>query len=110
MASLHRIMDLVAVQQAALEQAAGKVGEKLSRLKMHERVTGDADLSRLLELETLSMAIIGKADLWHTLTEVAKTDNRLADVDLVRLSDRARDQLQSVQERHRTVAAATFAR
>jgi len=108
MASLHRIMDLVAVQQSALGQAAGKAGEKLSRLKMHERVTGDADLSRLVELETLSMGIAGKADLWQTLTEVARTDARLGDVDLERLTGRAQDQLQSVRERHRMVAATMF--
>ncbi len=42
------------------------------------RVTGDADLSRLLELETLSMGITGKADLWQSLTEAPKTDTRLA--------------------------------
>ncbi len=109
MASLHRIMDLLGVQQAALKQAAGKVGEKLSRLKVHERVTGDADLSRLMELETLSMGITGKADLWQALTELAKTDTRLADADLPRLSVRAKDQLESVQQHHRQVAASLFA-
>ncbi len=97
------------MQQAALKQAAGKVGEKLSRLKVHERVTGDADLSRLLELETLSMGITGKADLWHALTELAKTDTRLADADLTRLSSRAEEQLKSVQQHHRQVAASMFA-
>jgi hypothetical protein len=108
MASLHRIMDLLEVRPVTLKQMAGKVGEKVSRLKLHEGVTGDPDVSRLLELETLSVGITGKADLWQTLTELARTDTRLADVDLARLTDRAQDQLQRVREQHRLVAATMF--
>ncbi|MDQ6838795.1 MAG: hypothetical protein M3137_10810 [Actinomycetota bacterium] len=108
MSSLHRIMDLLQVQPAALKQAAGKAGEKLSRLKLHEKVTGDADLSRLLELETLSAGITGKSDLWQALTELAKTDTRLAGVELARLGTRAKAQLKSVQQQHRKVAATLF--
>jgi len=108
MASLHRILDLLEVHPAALKQAAGKVAEKVSRLKLHETVTGDADLSRLLELETLSMGITGKADLWQSLTELAKTDPRLADIDLPRLKSRAKEQLKGVQDHHRQVAAGLF--
>jgi len=108
MASLHRTMDLLEVQPSALKHAAGKAGEKLSRLKLHENVTGDADLSRLLELETLSAGITAKIDLWQALTVLAKTDTRLADVELARLSTRAKAQLKSVQQHHRQVAAALF--
>ena len=109
-AALEDIMERLGVPQAALKQAAGRVAEKLSRLKLHERVVGDAGVSQLMELEALSGGITAKAALWRTLTELAHTDARLAGVDLQRLSGRGRDQLQQVAEHHRQVAATTFGR
>ncbi len=50
------------------------------------------------------MGVTGKAALWDTLTDLARTDTRLRGVDLQRLSGRADDQLQSVMEHHRQVA------
>ena len=108
LASLEEIMERLSVPKAGLKQAAGKVAEKLSRLKLHEKVLGDAGLSQLMELESLTMGIIAKAALWETLSELAAGDERLAGVDLQRLAARAQDQLQRVQEHHRQVAASTF--
>jgi len=108
-AALVEIMDHLGVQKSALKQAAGKLGETLSRLKLHDRVTGGAGLSQLLELESLVMGISGKAALWETLTELARTDTRLRGIDLQRLSGRAQDQLGAVREEHRKVAATAFA-
>jgi len=102
-------MELLGVQKSALKQAAGMVAETLSRLKLHKRVTGDADLSQLLELESLAMGITGKAALWETLIELARTDTRLRGVDLQGLRVRAQEQLGAVRDEHRKVAAAAFA-
>ncbi|MBA3266654.1 MAG: hypothetical protein H0T70_00130, partial [Acidimicrobiia bacterium] len=61
-------------------------------------------------LTAIEEDIAAKAALWQALTELARTDARLAGVDLQRLSGRARDQLQQVAEHHRQVAATTFGR
>ncbi len=107
-AALEDVMARLGIAQAKIKQAAGKVAEKLTRLKLHEKVVGDAGLSQLMELETLAVGITGKIALWQTMAEVASTEPRLADVDLPGLSGRAQDQLQGVQEHHRQVAAASF--
>lgn len=106
--TLEDVMRRAGVERAALKQAAGHLAEKLGRLRLHQRITGDPGLSRLLELEALIMGVTGKLALWRALGEVAGGDDRLADVDFEVLVGRAQEQLSGLEEHHRIVATQAF--
>jgi hypothetical protein len=103
--TLEGLMESLEIGQSAVKQAAGWGAEKLTRLKLGTRVTGSPDLTRLLEMETLSIGIEGKLAMWLALKEIAGVDARLAGTDFDRLVERARLQRQKL-EPHRLEAAA----
>ncbi len=107
-ATLQTIMERLGVEQGGAKAMAGRVAERVSRLRLHEKVTGDPDLSRVLELETLIMGVTGKLRLWHSLQASVGADERLASVDLDALVRRAHDQLAGLDEHHRESAAQAF--
>ncbi|HEX2191739.1 MAG TPA: hypothetical protein VHH09_00960 [Acidimicrobiales bacterium] len=106
--TLEGVMDRLGVEKGGPKATAGRVVEKVSRLRLHEKVTGDPDLSRVLEMETLVMGVTGKLQLWHSLQELGPSEPRLADVDLEALVRRAHEQLAGLDEHHREAAARAF--
>ncbi len=107
-AALEDVMGRVGVETTVVKQAAGRLAERLSRLRMHHTVTGDPGLSRLMELEALILGVTGKLALWQTLQELAPREPRLAGVDFEGLLGRAREQLRGLEEHHRAMAADAF--
>jgi hypothetical protein len=87
---------------------AGLVAERLGRLKLNGQLTGYSDLSRLLELEGLTIGVRGKHALWQNLRS-AGIQEHVPDIALDRLIERAEAQLSGL-ERHRLAAAATALR
>lgn len=104
--TLATLMERLGIERARIKQAMGAAVERLSRLRLHDAVTGDPDLSRLMELEALDMGVTGKLALWRTLQELALTDARLAGADLDTLVKRAKAQLVQIEEHHRETARA----
>ena len=104
--TLAEVMTRLGVVRSTPKQVAGKVLETLSRLRLNERITGSADVTRLLELETLSLGIEGKLLLWRSLSQVAAARPDLAAFDLAAFATRAVSQRAGV-ERFRLEAAAT---
>jgi hypothetical protein len=90
--ALETIMDTLGVPQDALKQGAAWVAEKLGRLKLNGQVTGYSDLSRLVELEGLSIGVEGKASLWRSLKLLSASDERLDGAHLDELIGRAESQ------------------
>jgi len=103
--TLETIMDRLGVPRSSAKQLGGKVLETLSRLRLNERVTGSPHVTRLMELETLSLGIEGKLALWRSLEQVAAERPDLAELDLPALADRAVDQRAGL-EPYRLEAAA----
>jgi hypothetical protein len=101
-ATLLDIMKLLNVAPGSLKQAGARIGEKLMRAKSSNIVTGDEDLSRLLELEALCIGIAGKKAGWLALE--AAGHSALATVDFDRLIKRA-DAQRDRMETHRLEAA-----
>lgn len=97
---LLAIMRLLDVEEQTVKQLAGAVAERASRFKFEVFDEGAGDMNRVLELESMLMGIEGKAALWRALQLLARTERRLAGVDLDRLLARA-DQQQDGVERHR---------
>jgi hypothetical protein len=101
-AALEELMGQLEVPRHPVKDAAGRVLERVSRLRLN--LTGDAELTRLLETEALSLGIEGKLSLWAALKEATAGDPRLAGTDLDRLIERARTQ-RAALEPHRLEAA-----
>jgi hypothetical protein len=97
-------MDTLDAAKDPVKQLAAWAGEKLGRLKLNGQFTGYSDLSRLEELEGLSLGVEGKLSLWRSLKNVADHDSRLATADLDRLVERAQRQREEL-EVHRLEAA-----
>ncbi len=103
-ATLEGLMERLGIQQSPIKQAAGWIGEKVSRLKLSETMTGDQDLKRLLEFEMLSLGIEGKLSMWRALIEVSDSHAELAATDLARLAKRAESQRANLEDHRLQVA------
>jgi hypothetical protein len=104
-ASLEDLMEGLGIEKSSVKQAVGWGLEKLSRLRINKQLIGSSELTRLLQIETLSLGVEGKLAMWRALQEVAAVDARLAATDFDRLIARARQQRETL-EPHRLEAAA----
>jgi hypothetical protein len=103
--TLHGLMERLGVGKSPVKQATGWVFEKVTRLRFNRQLTGSEDLTRLLETETLSLGIEGKAAMWQVLKGIDGLDAELGGADFDRLIFRARQQREAL-ELHRLEAAA----
>ena len=101
---LKQLIDRIGEPKNPIKQAGGWVLEKLTRVRFDERVTRSADLSRLLELEMLSVGIEGKLCLWRSLRALADSRPELADLDIDALIAQGEQQRRGVDD-HRVQAA-----
>ena len=106
--TLAVVMERLGVVRSTPKQVAGKVLETLSRLRLNERVTRSPEVSRLMELETLSLGIEGKVSLWRSLSEVVETRPELGEFDLPTLATRAVSQRAGVEPFRLEAAAAAL--
>lgn len=97
--ALLTIMSRLNVKVDRLKVLAGWGGEKVGRLKLNGRLRGYSPLSRVVELEALSLGVHGKLSLWRSLDRL-NLGTQTADTDLVELQRRAQDQLERI-EAHR---------
>lgn len=101
--TLQRVMARLGVKQSAVKPRLAALAERVARLKLNGQVTGYSPLSRVLELEGLTIGIEGKGSLWRNLRALGLGE-RLGDIDLDALVERAERQRSSV-EAHRIEAA-----
>ena len=106
--ALEELMARLEVKQHPVKDAAGRVLERLSRLRLNRALTGGDELTRLLETEALSLGIEGKLLLWLALKEAAAVEPRLAGTDFDRLIERARGQRRAVESHRLAAAQAAF--
>ena len=83
---------------------AAWTAEKAGRLKLNGQLLGYSPLSRLVELEGLSLGVTGKLCLWLGLRAAYQDDPRLTGFDLEGLAKRARDQRQRLERVRRKAA------
>jgi hypothetical protein len=95
--TLESLIGRLDIEKSPAKQAVGWGFEKLSRLRLNKQLTGSEDLTTLLEAETLSLGIEGKALMWRALREIAKLDQRLAETDFDQLTDRAMSQRERLE-------------
>jgi hypothetical protein len=104
-ATLIQLMERLSVPRSNGKIAAAWMAERLGRLKLNGQFTGYSPLSPLVELEGLAVGIEGKRSLWLALAQIREGDQRLLDVDLHALAERAQTQRERL-EPHRLAAAA----
>ena len=107
-ATLEGLMERLGIQRSPIKQVAGWIGERVSRLKLSETMTGDSDVKHLLEFETLSLGIEGKLSMWRALIEVSDSHTELAATDLARLAKRAESQRANLKDHRLQVANAAL--
>jgi hypothetical protein len=119
---LHELLPQIEEDQAVLESVLDRLGEpkdrvkpafawaveKVGRLKLNGQLTGYSDLSRLLEVEGLSLGVEGKLSLWATLKELAPSEARLASYDFDAMIERAVHQREVLEEHRREAARIAF--
>jgi hypothetical protein len=103
--SLLEIMRLLNVRIDRVKVFGGWGVEKLGRLKFNGQLLGYSPLSRIVELEALSLGVHGKRALWRTLRELDLIELSSAPVSLADLMIRADQQLAGL-ESHRLHAVA----
>ena len=99
-ASLEQVLHAIGAPRNPVKEGAAKLAERLGRLKLNGRVRGYSDLSRLLELEGLTVGVWAKRALWRSLQQTRRT----FPVDLDDLVARAERQREGLEE-HRLAAA-----
>jgi hypothetical protein len=100
--SLALIMRRLDIQPDRAKAAVAWSAEKLGRLKLNGQLTGYSPLSRLEELEILSLGVEGKLALWQALERAL--DHGVPEAELETLIKRGRAQ-RRLLERHRLAAA-----
>jgi hypothetical protein len=105
---LRAIVAALGFRESKAKGAAAWFGEKVGRLKLNGQLRGYSPLSRVLELETLSVGVAGKLALWQSLQSVPALGSRLPDCDLDQLSERARRQRAEIEEHRLEAARETF--
>jgi hypothetical protein len=104
-ATLEALMERLDVRKKKLRLAAAAVGETAGRLKPNGRMVGYSPLSRVIELEALTIGITGKLELWQSLKA---TGERVDGVDPDQLIERADDQRNRVSDLRRRAAREAF--
>jgi hypothetical protein len=105
---LERVMSRVGARRSRFKPALAWSAEKVGRLKLNGQLTGYSPLSRLLELEGLTIGVTGKRALWQSLADLAARDERLAEFDFPALVRRADAQLEGLERHRRDAAASAF--
>ena len=102
--SLRDVMARLDVEADRIKQAGAWAAEKVGRLKLNGQLMGYSPLSRLVELEGLTLGVTGKLSLWILMNENYGEDPRLAGIDFADLIARAREQRRSLEAMRRAAA------
>jgi hypothetical protein len=100
--TLLRLMERLEIPVSPVKPTIAWAAEKVGRLKFNGRLVGYSPLSRLEELEFLSLGVEGKLLLWRSLASAS--EERLAGFDFATLMKRAEVQREEL-ERFRLEAA-----
>lgn len=87
--TLEELMEGLGVRKKKARLAVAAITETAGRLKPNGRLLGYSPLSRVVELEALTVGITGKLELWRSLKA---TGERIDGVDPDHLIQRAEDQ------------------
>jgi hypothetical protein len=102
--ALIDVMDRLSVGHDRVKVVGAWAVEKLGRLKLNGSLVSYSPLSRLEEIEGISLGVEGKLSLWQSLKVSHGDDRRLRSVDLDALITRARSQRRRLERQRRKAA------
>lgn len=105
---LEKLMESLEMGPDRLKNAAAWTAEKAGRLKPNGSLRSYSPLSRIVELEGLTIGVRGKQSLWEILREVSKDEPALAKVDFDALVKRADSQLRRLKTLRLKAARVAF--
>jgi hypothetical protein len=105
--SLGEIMTGLGIGRDRLKVAAAWAGEKAGRLKLNGRLTSYSPLSRLVELEMLTLGVTGKLGMWKCLAQ--ELGEELSGHSLPALIARGESQQRRLEEQRLRAAGEAFA-
>jgi hypothetical protein len=105
--TLLELMRGVGVRQDPVKRFVPLVAERAGRLKLNGSLFGYSPLSRLVELEGLSLGVEGKLAMWVNLGALPQ-EGGLEKFDLHALAERARAQRQGLEEKRIEAARIAF--
>lgn len=106
--ALEGLLERLKIPRSQVKTTAAWLAEKAGRLKFNGRPFGYSPLSRLIELEALTLGVTGKQALWTALKRV-RDDGLDLGVDLDVLLRRAQRQKRLLERRRLEAAAQAFA-
>jgi hypothetical protein len=98
-------MDGLGVRKKKARLLIAGMGETMGRLKPNGRLVGYSPLSRVIELEALTVGITGKLSLWQSLKA---TGERIDGLDTDQLIERAESQRERVSDLRLQAAREAF--
>ncbi|HUR47982.1 MAG TPA: hypothetical protein VMY88_00430 [Acidimicrobiales bacterium] len=87
--TLRRIISALNFPESGLKQKLADVVEKVGRLKLNGQIFGYSLLSKMEELEAMSLGIEGKGKMWSALQTVKDARPELAEFDFEKLGVQA---------------------
>ena len=102
--ALETLMSSLGVRRDLVKDAAAWMAEKVGRLKLNGRLVGYSDLSRLVELEGLSLGVEGTLAMWRNLSRVRQRHAALEHTDIEELIRRAEAQRSELEEARQDAA------
>jgi hypothetical protein len=102
--SLLEIMRSLDIGVDRIKVLGGWAAEKFGRLKLNGSLLSYSPLSRLVELEALTLGVTAKLAMWRALEQLAAEEPRLRKRELSRLAKRAEEQLRGLAQQRVTAA------
>jgi hypothetical protein len=106
--ALLALMGELQVGTDRIKVLGGWAAEKVGRLKPNGRLFSYSPLSRLLELEGLTLGVRGKLALWQALELIEAGEPALAKADLASLAQRAERQMSELEQHRQAIAVETL--
>ena len=103
--TLEALMDRLDVRRKRFRLAVAAIAETAGRLKPNGKVVGYSPLSRVIELEALTVGITGKLELWQSLQATGEPVDGVHADQLIR---RAEDQRERVRDLRLQAAREAF--
>jgi hypothetical protein len=108
--TLERIVATLGFRESRVKEGLAWASEKVGRLKLNGTIRTYSPLSRVVELEALSVGIAGKLALWRSLQSAPQVQARLPELDLEELAQRAQRQRDEVEAQRLEAAGHAFTR
>jgi hypothetical protein len=95
--TLQSLLSRLGIRGDPIKMLAGVGAELVGRLKLNGSLIGYSPLSRLEELELLSLGVQGKAAMWRAMRDNFAADPRVTGFDFEALLKRATSQRQRLE-------------